>query len=61
MESSGNSAPTSAASGIFKTLEGKDFEIRDVWASNLEKEMEIIREYSNNYPFIAMVFYSVLL
>ena len=55
MENNSNPVPSSIASGIFKTLEGKNFEIRDVWAANLEKEMEIIREYSNTYPFIAMV------
>jgi len=26
------------ASGLFKTLDGKTIEIRDVWASNLEEE-----------------------
>lgn len=42
------------ASGIFKTLAGKDFEIRDVWAHNFEEEMEIIREMVENFPYIAM-------
>jgi hypothetical protein len=48
----GGSAPV--ASGIFKTLDGKDFEIRDVWAHNFEEEIEIIRGLVEDYPYIAM-------
>ncbi len=43
------------ASGKFKTVDGKTIEIRDVWASNLESEMEIIRELLEKYRFVAMV------
>ena len=30
-------------------------EIRDVWASNIEKEFEIIRDIVQKYPYISMV------
>lgn len=43
------------ASGLFKTLDGKAIEIRDVWAHNLEVEMEHIREILDKYPYVAMV------
>lgn len=47
----------SSASGFFKTPDGKTIEIRDVWASNLETEMELIRELVLKYRFVAMVIY----
>ena len=51
----GNSKPiTTAASGFFTTPDGKTIEIRDVWASNLEEEMENIREAINKYPCVSM-------
>jgi CCR4-NOT transcription complex subunit 7/8 len=43
------------ASGIFKSTDGKSIEIREVWASNLEEEMEIIQEILEKYPYVAMV------
>ncbi len=45
---------TTAASGFFTTPDGKTIEIRDVWASNLEEEMENIREAINKYPCVSM-------
>ena len=46
---------TNRASGKFSTTDGKVVEIRDVWAYNLEEEMEKIREVILKYPFVAMV------
>ena len=52
---SSNSLVASVASGLFKTPDGKTLEIRDVWASNFEEEMDNIRESVMLYPCIAMV------
>ena len=41
-------------SGIFKTADGKDLEIRDVWAHNFEGEMANIRAIVEDYPYVAM-------
>ena len=43
------------ASGLFKSVDGKTIEIRDVWASNLEEEMGNIGEILEKYPYVAMV------
>lgn len=46
MTANGERTPTSAASAgrIFCTPDGCALEVRDVWASNLDQEMEIIRD-----------------
>jgi hypothetical protein len=49
-----NSGPITA-SGLFKSVDGKTIEIRDVWASNLEEEMGKIGEILEKYPYVAMV------
>lgn len=41
--------------GLFKTPDGRTVEIRDVWANNLEEEMEVIRELILKYNYVAMV------
>jgi hypothetical protein len=47
--------PRNAATGFFMTKGGKTIEIRDVWASNLDEEMEKIRDCIEKYPYVAMV------
>ena len=46
-----------ACSGFFKTPSGDTIEIREVWASNLDEEMENIQEILEKYPYVAMVFF----
>ena len=50
--SDSNLPPTS---GFFKTPNGSTIEIRDVWASNVDEEFEVIRGLIGKYPYIAMV------
>lgn len=56
MASQGQPPPSSQSSGLFKTSDGRTIEIREVWASNLDAEMEIIRDCLEKYKFVAMVF-----
>ena len=51
----GEHGNNSASSGLFKTVDGRTIEIRDVWASNLEEEMEHIRDIIEKYQYVAMV------
>lgn len=51
----------SKASGFFKTLSGSPLEIREVWASNLEEEMENIQDILEKYPYVAMVYLNKLI
>ena len=44
-------------SGFFKTPQGQTIEIREVWANNLDEEMDIIQEILEKYPYVAMVIY----
>lgn len=43
------------ASGVFRTSDDKYIEIREVWAYNLEEEIEKICEVIQKYPYVAMV------
>jgi hypothetical protein len=47
--------PSHPAAGHFQASDGNCVEIRDVWESNLEEEMEKIREIIDKYPYVAMV------
>jgi hypothetical protein len=57
MSETKNDTPTPKAesSTIFYSEDGKKFEIREVWASNLDEEMKNIREVLEKYPYVAMV------
>ena len=37
-----------------KTSNGDILRVRDVWSSNLDDELELIREIVDKYPFVAM-------
>mmetsp|Transcript_25500 Transcript_25500/g.33319 ORF Transcript_25500/g.33319 Transcript_25500/m.33319 type:complete len:385 (+) Transcript_25500:128-1282(+) len=45
---------TIGGGGKYKTSKGKEVEIRDVWAENLEVEMHVIRKMAEKYQYIAM-------
>jgi len=40
--------------GTAITPDGRTLRIREVWASNLDEEMEIIRNVVDDYPYVAM-------
>lgn len=42
-------------SGSSSSLSGSGGNIIEVWAHNLEEEMDRIRDLAENYPYIAMV------
>lgn len=44
-----------AVSEKHRTPDGRFVEIRNVWAHNLEREMVVIREMVERYPYVAMV------
>lgn len=44
-----------AVSEKHRTPDGRFVEIRNVWAHNLEREMVVIREIVERYPYVAMV------
>ena len=48
-------------SGFFKTPQGQTIEIREVWANNLDEEMDIIQEILEKYPYVAMVSFILIL
>ena len=39
----------------FTTADGRLVEIRDVWMSNIDEEMENIRNIIEDFPYVAMV------
>ena len=43
------------SSSFFTSEDGRKFEIREVWASNLEEEMKKIQVVVEKFPFVAMV------
>lgn len=52
----GDQLASSGASGFFVAQNGKTIEIRDVWAHNLEEEMEHIRTLvSGKHKYVSMV------
>lgn len=46
--------PCIDGSGLFTASDGRVVEIRNVWASNLEEEMENIREVLETHPYVGM-------
>ena len=46
---------TQVAEGLTgKTKEGQILRVREVWADNLDEELNIIRAIVDDYPFVAM-------
>lgn len=52
--SASNKSDPNSGQGYFVGLNGQHVEIRDVWAHNLEEEMEKVREIVEKYPYVAM-------
>jgi hypothetical protein len=46
---------TETAKQTGKTSNGETLRVREVWASNLEAEVAVIRSITGDYPYVAMV------
>jgi hypothetical protein len=55
MEVSVTDDANKSSTNFFSSDSGRQVEIRDVWASNLLEEMEIIMEIVEKYPYVSMV------
>lgn len=46
--------PSGGGGGVYPGPDGRPVEIKDVWASTLDREMAVIREVVEKYPYVAM-------